>query len=85
MSRPYCDKRCADCRALTKYGYRGCQILKSCGLTKAEHRQLEKLRKQADQEAHQLVFQAKAEAIRPQAIVKAFYDEAEQAAKRRKP
>lgn len=84
MSRPYCDKNCADCRALTTYGYRGCRIARSCGLTKAEHRYMRKLREQAEREAHQLVVQAKAEAIRPQAIVKAFYDEAEQAAKRRR-
>jgi hypothetical protein len=68
------DPYCPDCRTPSKYGG---YSLKACGLTKAEHKRMRNLRKQAQEEAHKLVMQAKERTLLPEAILKEVYDQTE--------
>ncbi len=73
------DSECPDCRIPNKYGG---HTYKACGLTKGEHRRMSKLRKQAEEKAHQLMVEARERDLLPRAIIKMAYDEAERQTKR---
>lgn len=53
-----------------------------CGLSKREHRHMERLRAQAERQAHQLVVQARERELLPRALIKEVYDKAEQDVRR---
>lgn len=74
---------CPDCRVYNDEGV-WCRS-EACGLTWDEHRWMAEERKKAEAEAHQLIVEGRAQQLLPRAIIKAIYDEAEQAANRRQP
>lgn len=75
---PHFDPACPDCRVPSKYGG---FTLRRCGLTKAEHKRIKKLRAEAEQKAHQLMVEARERELLPKAIIKMAYDEAERQSK----
>jgi len=80
MSYGDIDWRCPDCFHPNE---RGGTTINPCGLTKAEHKRLRKLRKQAERRAHQLVVDARERELLPRALIKEVYDQAERDVRRR--
>jgi hypothetical protein len=66
-------RSCPDCYRGTRNGYHDFQ---ACGLSREEHIEMEKLRKEAERQAHELVVQARKERLLPEAIIKAAAEEA---------
>lgn len=76
-------QNCPDCRV---YNDAGVWVAnEACGLTREEHKWMAEERRKAEAEAHRLMLEGKVEQLLPKAIIKAIYDEAEEAVRRRRP
>jgi len=67
------DAFCPGCNVPDGSGHR----LAPCGLSTAEHKRMRKLRARAEDQAHQLVVQARERELLRRALIKEVYDQAE--------
>ncbi len=75
------DADCPDCGTKKIPGKQG-TFIDPCSMTYKEHAHWRELRQEAARKAREIVLKAREDALLPEAIIKAVYDEAERQARR---
>src|SRR5205823_286242 len=73
---PGYDPECPDCGTERRPGKTGLYV-KPCGMTYSEHKHWSDLRAEAKRKAREMVLKAREEALLPEAILTAMYEEYE--------